>query len=218
VDFLLGVNSAGKFEFATRQNKANVIVSAAAVTQADVDANRWFHLVAVQDVASGKVQLYVDGHLAAQQLGVNGTTTAVQSSLQIGSRGATGVLPNGMVSSSGSEFFNGVIDEVSIYNRPLSLADIQAHYRLGGLPGDFNGDGTVDGADYVSWRKGLNTTYTLDDFAAWRGNFGLARDSSGLAGSNVAVPEPSLAHLILLAIYCSLRGCPARKKVQWRNA
>jgi hypothetical protein len=38
-----------------------------------------------------------------------------------------------------------------------------------GLPGDFDGDGDVDAADYVVWRK---TDGTQTGFDAWRTNFG----------------------------------------------
>ena len=57
-------------------------------------------------------------------------------------------------------------------------------------PGDFNHDGTVDGADYVVWRKGLNTKYTLADYDSWRVHFGQTY-SPGSGASLSAVPEPA---------------------------
>ncbi|HVT30533.1 MAG TPA: PEP-CTERM sorting domain-containing protein [Lacipirellulaceae bacterium] len=56
--------------------------------------------------------------------------------------------------------------------------------------GDFNHDGTVDASDYVVWRKGLGTTYTLDAYNTWRTNFGMP-NSSKASASSVAVPEPA---------------------------
>jgi uncharacterized protein YjbI with pentapeptide repeats len=53
------------------------------------------------------------------------------------------------------------------------------------LAGDFNGDGSVDAADYVVWRKGLGTTYTQEHFELWRTNFGASRS----AGSGSAIPS-----------------------------
>ena len=35
------------------------------------------------------------------------------------------------------------------------------------IPGDFNGDGIVNAADYVVWRDGLGSTYTQADFDVW---------------------------------------------------
>ncbi len=67
-----------------------------------------------------------------------------------------------------------------------------------GLPGDFNTDGKVDAADYVVWRKGLDTLYTPDDYDDWRANFGATAPGAGtVAGQAAAVPEP--AAIILLA-------------------
>ncbi len=40
------------------------------------------------------------------------------------------------------------------------------------LPGDFDGNGIVDMADYVVWRAGLGTTFTQDDYDVWRAHFG----------------------------------------------
>jgi len=57
--------------------------------------------------------------------------------------------------------------------------------------GDFNGDGVVDAADYVVWRKnGLSQ----EEFNVWRANFGETVGSSGAAGSSV--PEPAMGLLI----------------------
>jgi len=40
------------------------------------------------------------------------------------------------------------------------------------LGGDYNGDGTVDAADYTVWRDGLGTTFTQADYDVWKENFG----------------------------------------------
>jgi hypothetical protein len=66
------------------------------------------------------------------------------------------------------------------------------------LEGDFNGDGKVDSADYVEWRKtnGDEAAYNM-----WRSNFG--RTSGGgplaLGSTTSAVPEPGAAMLGLIA-------------------
>jgi autotransporter-associated beta strand protein len=70
-----------------------------------------------------------------------------------------------------------------------------------GLPGDFNGDGSVDAGDYVVWSKspsvygGSPAGYDL-----WRANFGLTSAGSGSGahvGGSASVPEP--AAVLLLA-------------------
>ena len=40
------------------------------------------------------------------------------------------------------------------------------------LPGDFNFDRTVDAADYIEWRNGLNTHYPPTAYGIWKANFG----------------------------------------------
>jgi hypothetical protein len=84
--------------------------------------------------------------------------------------------------------FNGATRAFLVSNIPAPLA------------GDYNGNGIVDAADYVVWRKGLGTTYTQNDYDVWRANFG--RTASGGAGAsvNTAVPEPSTAALIIITM------------------
>jgi len=62
--------------------------------------------------------------------------------------------------------------------------------------GDFDGNGIVDGADFLLWQQGSSPDpLSLDDLAAWEANFG-----SGATMSTVApVPEPSSLGLLLAA-------------------
>lgn len=80
--------------------------------------------------------------------------------------------------------------------------------RLVGLTGDFNGDGTVDAADYTVWRDNLGTFDRLsnddglgvpigsDHYDLWKTNYGNSL-ASGSAGS-AEVPEPGA--ILLLAV------------------
>jgi len=65
------------------------------------------------------------------------------------------------------------------------------------LAGDLNRDGAVDAADYIVWRKGLGTAFSQNNYQVWRAHFGQA-GGSGLT-SDVAVPEPTCASLLVLA-------------------
>ena len=68
-----------------------------------------------------------------------------------------------------------------------------------GLEGDYNGDGTVDAADYVVWRKTDGSQSGYDD---WRENFGRTAGGGGPLGSGsglASVPEPGTWALGLLA-------------------
>ena len=67
------------------------------------------------------------------------------------------------------------------------------------LVGDHNGDGKVDAADYVVWRKnpaGFGGQQGYDD---WVANFGAMAGSGGGSGL-AAVPEPASAVLLLLGV------------------
>jgi hypothetical protein len=66
------------------------------------------------------------------------------------------------------------------------------------LPGDFNGDGTVNAADYIVWRKGLGTTFTQGDYEIWATHFGQSAMGVGAARA-AAAPEPPGVALIAIA-------------------
>jgi hypothetical protein len=90
-----------------------------------------------------------------------------------------------------------------------------APIELAGLPGDYNGDGFIDAADYTVWRNNLggdpaaleagsrdplniSPTINGDDYTFWKDNYGGGLGSGGLAGS--VVPEPSTFVMILTAV------------------
>jgi len=81
------------------------------------------------------------------------------------------------------------------------------------VPGDYNGNGTVDAADYVLWRKGgplqneVDTPGTVNaaDYTAWRARFGNTSGSGSGLGAG-SVPEPSSMMLLLVASTAHLFG------------
>jgi hypothetical protein len=93
----------------------------------------------------------------------------------------------------------GSSDAVQLYQLDLSL--MAARFQV---PGDYNGDGIVDTADYVVWRKSLaqsglglaadaNHDNFVDstDYGTWRRNYGLI----AVDGSSPSVPEPTISAL-----------------------
>ncbi|MEN1680961.1 MAG: PEP-CTERM sorting domain-containing protein [Planctomycetota bacterium] len=75
------------------------------------------------------------------------------------------------------------------------------------LPGDYNGDGSVDAADYTVWRDGLSPLDSIEGYNVWRSNFGL----SVAAASAGAVPEPSSMLLLGCLAGASIARCPNRR-------
>jgi sugar lactone lactonase YvrE len=69
--------------------------------------------------------------------------------------------------------------------------------------GDFNGDGIVDAADYVMWRKASPTNESgYDD---WQANFGESEAASSAPPGANPVPEPVAVMLLFIAVLsCSL--------------
>ncbi len=76
------------------------------------------------------------------------------------------------------------------------------------LPGDYNGDGSVDAGDYVVWRHSLgqvgvglsadgdhDNSVSDGDYNVWRSHFGTA-SGQGSTLSSYAIPEPSSAVLM----------------------
>jgi autotransporter-associated beta strand protein len=71
--------------------------------------------------------------------------------------------------------------------------------NAGGTPGDWNGDGSVNAADYVTWRNDPDNHGGPGGYDTWRQNFGNPPGSgAGLGGS--AVPEPASIALVLLGV------------------
>ncbi len=71
-----------------------------------------------------------------------------------------------------------------------------------GVAGDFNADADISGADFLQWQRGNSPNNgSAGDLAAWEMFFGATGTPlSGLAASVDAVPEPSSAALLSLAL------------------
>jgi hypothetical protein len=87
---------------------------------------------------------------------------------------------------SGSLLFLGRLNEPEIASIS-SVAPVS--------DGDFNGDGIVDGADYVVWRKHDRTPAGYDQ---WRANFGRTLESP--LNFQTTVPEPASLTLLLMTV------------------
>jgi hypothetical protein len=72
-------------------------------------------------------------------------------------------------------------------------------------PGDIDVDGDVDGQDFLLIQRGLGTTTSAADIAAWKANFATAVGATG------AVPEPSTLGLALVLVGVGGR-CARRRR------
>jgi len=124
--------------------------------------------------ASGEAQLYVNGEsVAAANLGSFTPQTALP--LQIGRR------PAGSFDGGGGLVFDGRIDEVSIYNRALSGAEIQVVFAAGSA-GKCPGLCLLSPAGLVGWWRG--ETNALDTAGSNAGTLlGETGYATSIAGS-----------------------------------
>ncbi len=103
-----------------------------------------------------------------------------------------------------------------------ALAGLQIIANTTSLSGDYNGDGTVDAADYTVWRDTVGSptdrradgdgddTVDEDDFAIWKTHFGETAGSGSILATSTTVPEPSTGLLALVTLGClAVRGVRA---------
>ena len=81
-----------------------------------------------------------------------------------------------------------------------------------GVPGDFNGNNTVDAADYVLWRNSVGPgslpneneispgQVDTADYNYWRSRFGATSGGGSGLASTASVPEPAAAKLLLAGL------------------
>jgi autotransporter-associated beta strand protein len=92
-----------------------------------------------------------------------------------------------------------------------------------GVPGDFNGDGSVDAADYTVWRDsngevgaGLAADGNRDlhvddsDYALWKASYGASLNGGGAEAA--AVPEPASLTLLAVLLVSASTLRPASRK------
>ncbi|HEX4414901.1 MAG TPA: hypothetical protein VH107_14800 [Lacipirellulaceae bacterium] len=148
------------------------------------------------------VKSYMQQSLASGALGFMLSTLT-----STGEFGSGGGYPRWMMKESGG----------FPYFEPASrLPQLTIDYTIlpAGVPGDFNGNGVVDMADYVLWRNGgtlqneISTPGTDDaqDYLDWRANFGGTGGAGSLQTGN-QVPEPAA---------CALMACAALWNGLWR--
>jgi len=112
----LWLQATGHVEFDALSDQVNVVSTAA------ISAAAWHHIVATHDTDAEVMVLYVDG-----------TAHTASTAATSGSMGGTYNNYVDLGSESGSNIYwmDGKIDEVRLYNRAITEAEVLAHYNSG---------------------------------------------------------------------------------------
>jgi hypothetical protein len=170
---------------------ANGVVSVGEVGPA------WNHYIATitPSTVTISIDLYNDGVKNASKTpsdgtpGVDATATWNVTSNSVGYSDLRFGGPSAVASAGGSLIFDNI---------KLSMVDVVS----GGLAGDYNGNGVVDAADYVSWRSGSSPTpNSVADYNTWRANFGARAGAGSGLGASAAVPEPATLALMMFGVF-----------------
>ncbi len=116
----LRINNQNKIRFSFRDDEG---IEKNIIGITNIDRNKFYHVVGIRDSSNGILKIYINGVFNGQETGTYNdiTTTNSMHTFCIGRWGY----------SSGSEYFNGLIDEVRIYKRALTAYEIKALYAQG---------------------------------------------------------------------------------------
>lgn len=109
--------------------------------------------------------------------------------------------------SGGDWSLLGVVDN-SGGTDPLSNNTLAAFSLSPSIPGDFNGNGTVDAADCVIWRNDLGMIFTPSDYDTYRAHFGQSElsGSAVATAATLALPEATTLRMLLIGLLPLFHG------------
>ena len=125
--------------------------------------------------------------LIEQFLAENGSTFAAGQSVTLGNAFNTSTFGAGV---DGDLEFSYAVNGGAVVNGLLTYVT-----GSGGIPGDFDNNGKVNGNDFLVWQRGFGTIYNATHLAQWKANFGSG--SAEIAAG--AVPEPASMALLVVA-------------------
>ena len=138
-------DSSSKFHFALYDG-----TNAPAVLSNTVILGKWYHLVGIRDTATDRIYLYVDGVLNSN------TTDTTTGDLRSGRNTVFGRR------ATSTFYMKGVLDEVAIWNRSLSAAEIQQLYYAG-----IGKDGTELLSNFSKKNDNITVEVTPIDYLDW---------------------------------------------------
>jgi hypothetical protein len=131
----------------------------------DLDTGRWYHIILTWDAPGFEV--FVDG--VSTISGIYSGLTSISTSADVGNNGNPAL----------AEAWDGIIDDVRIYNRALSPAEITSLYENAFHPADIDEDGCVLMEELLAFIDLWKTPSTdvsmpelMDAIGLWKGGLG----------------------------------------------
>jgi hypothetical protein len=160
-----------------------------------INDGAWHHVVAVYD-RDANCTIYVDGK-------VDGSPFAISAEGDLSNANPFTV---GRRSDTASQYFNGLIDDVRIYNYARSAEQIMVDYNAGAAAHLGAGVSSLEGTPPVGWwqldentgttvydRSGNNNNGTFTGSPSWTfGKYGSAVDCGNTTGDYINVPNVDL--------------------------
>lgn len=155
--------------------------------------------------------LQADGSIAVMLLNLHQTEAAQVSvnfsEVEVASHGTSYLLTGGTNLTETAVGNLGNTFNVSLPPRSIATYVISTLEAVPVITGDFNGDGEVDGRDFLAWQRGHSPIpFSAADLADWQHNFGTISEFG-----MVVVPEPAVCVVAVgLAIFSGLSRTTAR--------
>jgi hypothetical protein len=161
--------------------------------------NQWYHVAFTLSAAGAELwmaeesgdYILVDAETGEDYVGPSGEVIVADNTAWSIGRGMFG---NGV-----TDWSNAIIDEVRVSDTALTPNEFLFDTVPGGQAGDFDGDGDVDGRDFLFWQRDTS----VGNLADWQNSYG----ADGLVAF-AAVPEPATWTLLfgLIGVGASLRS------------
>jgi hypothetical protein len=209
VGFLLNTNTqGGQFSnvvvevpklLRLRVNTANGFTSIANKETATTITANYYEITSTAGSLTPASWLSLDGNIPASTTSwekAGGSTANTLSETNL--LGTLPMGPQGPYQALGRAFSPGGTQDLEFkYGLPDgTLQTGIVEYVTGGLSGDFDVDGDVDGRDFLVWQRGVGAAFTAADLANWKGTFG---QTSPAVAAGHSVPEPASVILVVLS-------------------
>ncbi len=167
----LSTTDSGSNRFLRMRVKAGGTTTTFADSSENLTPGGWYFAVATYDSASGDMKLYLDGGEVANGSHAAGGAVDVNPAVPV-ALGANG---------TAERFFDGVLDDVRLYDRALSATEVSALFAEGG--------GGATGGNYLDQFNNEGSYAGNDGTLTWATNWLEINESNGPSSGDEVVTE-----------------------------